>query len=104
MNLIKDGTPLACDGVTTRDYFAAMALQGLLSSRTAIQFALDSSSPTEMAYWYADEMLRERSYESSRPSSVRGNAKYDNTIGIDQSNPNESNPNQSNPPSPSSRL
>lgn len=76
MSDIKDGgrafpwcgdlneTPFISLGMTLRDYFAAKALQGLLACATA-----DESGPedlnwtrylSELAYEYADAMLRAR--------------------------------------------
>lgn len=44
-----------CDGMTLRDYFAAKALQGLLSGRNYI-----AEINVRLAYEYADAMLKER--------------------------------------------
>jgi hypothetical protein len=47
------------DGMTLRDYFAAKALQGLLSN---MEFdAIDTLHTASTAYAFADEMLKERS-------------------------------------------
>ena len=43
------------DGMTLRDYFAAKALQGLLSGRNHI-----AEVNVRLAYEYADAMLKER--------------------------------------------
>lgn len=44
-----------CDGMSLRDYFAAKALQGLLSGRRYI-----AETNVRLAYEYADAMLKER--------------------------------------------
>ncbi len=50
------------EGMTLRDYFAAKAMQGILSNHTMIDDPSDSSAKwvTEGAYRMADAMLRAR--------------------------------------------
>lgn len=49
-------------GMTLRDYFAAAALQGLLT-QTAIYECAAHEEAAELAYEYADAMLRVRGNE-----------------------------------------
>lgn len=51
-----------CEGMTLRDYFAAKALNGLLSSNPIFntQFADNAEGGAIMAYEWADAMLNER--------------------------------------------
>jgi len=44
-------------GMTLRDYFAAKALQGIL---TDAEIAMSISEIAELAYKYADEMMKAR--------------------------------------------
>ena len=50
---------LTCTGMTLRDYFAAKALPFALSE-CALSEDYDVNSPAELAYHYADAMLKER--------------------------------------------
>jgi len=57
--LSEDASLRYCEefnGMTLRDYFAAAALQGVLSSGKVI----NAEGVAETAYKYADEMLKER--------------------------------------------
>jgi hypothetical protein len=50
------------DGMTLRDYFAAKALDGMLSSPPVVdRFTVDKARWTSIAYEWADAMLKERS-------------------------------------------
>ncbi len=50
--------PEDCCGMTLRDYFAAAALQGLLSN---MEFdAIDTLHTAQTAYAFAGEMIKER--------------------------------------------
>lgn len=48
---------LSTGGMTLRDYFAAAALQGMLSDS---EFDVGCSATAELAYGYADAMLKAR--------------------------------------------
>lgn len=52
-------------GMTLRDFFAAAALQGLLANPTIYPKDHDKpvSAPVEIAFAYADRMLKEREIE-----------------------------------------
>jgi hypothetical protein len=52
-------TPKEMRGMTLRDYFAAKAMQGLLSARNPL--ITNTSGIAEAAYEMADAMLAERS-------------------------------------------
>lgn len=65
MNKIKDGGPafpknygVPNEGMTLRDYFAAKAMQGLLSADNELK--LEDYEIANYAYQQADEMLAER--------------------------------------------
>ena len=45
-------------GMTLRDYFAAKAMQGMLSENSGIRYPTDELA--EIAYMVADEMLKAR--------------------------------------------
>ncbi|CAD6548726.1 hypothetical protein LMG28727_04882 [Paraburkholderia kirstenboschensis] len=49
--------PVQAAGITIRDYFAAAALQGILSGDQGGNF---DASNVRVAYLYADEMMRRR--------------------------------------------
>lgn len=55
-------TTTGCDGMTLRDYFAAKAMQGILSNHSMIGDLSELSAKwvTEGAYRMADAMLRAR--------------------------------------------
>jgi len=46
------------EGMTLRDYFAAKAMQGMLSENSGIRYPTDELA--EIAYMVADEMLKAR--------------------------------------------
>jgi hypothetical protein len=46
-------------GMTLRDYFAAKAMQGMLSENSGIRYPTDELA--KFAYAVADEMMKERS-------------------------------------------
>lgn len=46
-----------CEGLTKREYFAAMALQGLAANTFAWQ-ELDPESQAELAVLYAEELVK----------------------------------------------
>jgi hypothetical protein len=53
-------TPMVCDaGMALRDWFAGMALQGLLSSMTSTGI-IQPKEAAPTAYQYADVMISER--------------------------------------------
>jgi len=52
--------PHISDGMTQRDYFAAAALTGILANPN---FDRQCSYVTEIAWQYADEMLKKREQE-----------------------------------------
>lgn len=56
------------EGMTLRDYFAAAAMQGLISNQTGAQFNLDPI--IRDAYFIADNMLEARKWE--HPEQMRG--------------------------------
>ena len=52
-----DGRGFISDGMDLRDYFAAAALQGILSC----DYSVDEE-PAVLAYQYADEMIKARTH------------------------------------------
>lgn len=55
------GHPAACGGMTLRDYFAAKAMQAIVSNTTSSQgFGISMDVLTTGAYEVADEMLKQR--------------------------------------------
>lgn len=47
-------------GLTKREYFAGVALQGILSNRWSMEFGnYNEEQKTEMAIKYADELLKQ---------------------------------------------
>jgi len=52
--------PSDCCGMTMRDYFAAKAMHGLFGRDLGIKGDLDKYILAEMAYEYADAMIKVR--------------------------------------------
>jgi hypothetical protein len=55
---LEDIDYLAQDGMTLRDYFAAKAMQGMLSENSGIRYPTDELA--KFAYAVADEMMKAR--------------------------------------------
>lgn len=57
-----DGNQTVCEqeGMSIRDYFAAQALTGLIAANAGRQVLPQSEVAAELAYGYADAMLRHR--------------------------------------------
>ena len=47
-------------GMSLRDYFAAKAMQGMMSNSNAKQEQIQSETVSRLSYVYADAMLKER--------------------------------------------
>jgi hypothetical protein len=60
-----DGEWVKRDGMTLRDYFAAKAVQGLLSGLLANGQDIHWSEIARNAYWQADAMLKAREHGNS---------------------------------------
>jgi hypothetical protein len=62
---VQDAASWQAHGMTLLDYFAAMAMQGWISSypsdMTASQFVIGAPAVAELSYLMADAMLKERS-------------------------------------------
>ena len=56
--LSGDWSQIKDKGMTLRDYFAAKAMQGMLSENSGIRYPTDELA--ELAYMVADEMLKAR--------------------------------------------
>jgi len=53
-----DGTTIIAKGMTLRDYFAAKAMQGMLSENSGIRYPTDEL--VDFAYKVADAMMKAR--------------------------------------------
>ncbi len=57
MTTNNEGNEVRCGGMDLRDYFAAKAMQGMLSN---YQWSSDDSEISKLAYGFADAMMKAR--------------------------------------------